>query len=266
MGALTGNAVQSTYLDLVQLGKSGAGLPSHAGKEAAVYDGSGAQILGRTAVRHWLDPHPGAAAFAETWEFSTKGTMTQGQLEAAGWTFSDCTGSVSNGVLWVERSSSAYWKAYLTTNFTGDFDVVAGILWDREYSSSVGEAYNIGGMGVGDTSNNVTHFVAGYMVGGYGKRNSWINGAWTTLGGTNAQPSIYTAPEMVRVSRVSGTVYLCAGSRVAMVGNDDTTADRYGWSGVHTVADADTFDRLYFQKSAGTGVGKVGIYFIRRFQ
>ncbi len=49
MGALTGNTVQSTYLDLVQLGKSGAGLPSHAGKEAALYDGSGAQILGRTA-------------------------------------------------------------------------------------------------------------------------------------------------------------------------------------------------------------------------
>ena len=72
--ALTGNTVQSTYLDLVQLEKSGAGLPSHAGKEAAVYDGSGAQILGRTAVRHWLDPDPDA--IAGTWEFSTTGDMT----------------------------------------------------------------------------------------------------------------------------------------------------------------------------------------------
>ena len=266
MGALTGNAVQSTYLDLVQLGKSGAGLPSHAGKEAAVYDGSGAQILGRTAVRHWLDPHPDAAAFAETWEFSTTGDMTQGQLETAGWTFTDCTGYVSGGAMWVERSSSAYWKASIATSFSGDFDVVAGISWERDYTTTVGDAYNIGGIGVGDTSNNVTHFVAGRMVTGYGKRYSFINGAWTTLGGTSAETSVYAPPEMARIARISGTVYMWVGYRTAMIGNDDTTADRYGWSPNHNVADADTFDKLYVQKANTTGDGKVGIHFIRRFQ
>ena len=126
--ALTGNKVKDTYLDLVQLEQSGAGLPSHAGKEAALYDGSGAQIVGRSAVRNWLDPHPDASSFAETFEFSTTGDMNQTALETAGWTFSNCTAAVSGGTLWITASASTISQAYLTVNFAGDFDVVATLV------------------------------------------------------------------------------------------------------------------------------------------
>ena len=120
--ALTGNAVKDTYLDLVQLEQSGAGLPSHAGKEAALYDGSGAQIVGRTAVRHWLDPDPDA--ISGSWEFSTYGDANQATLEAAGWTFSGCSGVVSNGVLILTATGTGRAVAETTVSLSGDFDYV----------------------------------------------------------------------------------------------------------------------------------------------
>jgi len=266
MGALTGQTVQSSYLDLVQLGKSGAGLPSHAGKEAAVYDGSGAQILGRTAVRHWLDPHPDAAAFAETWEFSTTGDMTQGQLEAAGWTFTSCTGYVSNGIMWIDRAASAYWRASLDVNFAGDFDVVVAPVFDMSYTTTPGIDYYVGGVGVGDTVNDVAHAVFCDMVSGYGRRNSFINGTWSNLGGTNATVNTYGPALYARIARISGTVYLAASSGQMVAGNDNTTMDRFGWSGLHTVSDADTYQKLYLTKNNATGTGLSGFKFIRRFQ
>ena len=121
--------ISARYKDVVQLEKSGLGLPSHAGKEAAVYDGSGAQILGRTAVRHWLDPHPDAASFAETWEFSATGDMTQAALETAGWAFDVGTsGSVSGGVLKITNNGAGLEGVRLTCSFDGDFDVIAAPL------------------------------------------------------------------------------------------------------------------------------------------
>ena len=267
MGALTGQTVQSSYLDLVQLGKSGAGLPSHAGKEAAVYDGSGAQILGRTAVRHWLDPHPDAASFDETWEFSTTGDMTQGQLETAGWTFTSCAGSVSGGAMWLQRTASAYWSANLAVSLAGDFDIVVGVIREMDYTTASPPNYLTGGFGVADTVNNVAHHQYGSMVNGYGRTQTFINGAWTTFAGTGANSSFYGPPRMLRIWRVSGTVYLAACStETPLLKADDTLADRNGWSAVATVSDADTFDKLFFKIDSTVGDGVFGVTFIRRFQ
>ena len=277
--ALTGNTVQSTYLDLVQLEKSGAGLPSHAGKEAALYDGSGAQIVGRTAQRHWLDPHPDAASFDETWEFSTTGDMTQGQLESAGWTFKDCSGSVSNGIFWlsgVTGGAAANWAhASLSVSLSGDFDLLISPLLPIGYADNQGPIENVqyGGVGVAIVSGNDAHHVYGRFVNGYGFNYRYTAGAWDVGGGSETNGISYAPPSMIRISRVSGTVYLYGavgeGASPVMV-PDDTAPQNNGWTTAATVSDSQTFDKIFLapgrRVSSAVSGQTCGFRFLRRFQ
>ena len=271
--ALTGNTVQSTYLDLVQLEQSGAGLPSHAGKEAALYDGSGAQIVGRTAQRHWLDPHPDAAAFAETFEFSTTGDMTQGQLETAGWTFENCTGVVTNGILWLSCTggSSVVRRAYLTVSYAGDFDIMACPQPPFDYAIHENTTdYNGHLLGVGDTTGGtITHSV--YLINSTSANyscQSLMTGTWAALGGTGASRSSTRSPLAFRIHRVSGTIYIGVGSaETSMIMPDLPVDDRWGWQ-LSNASDASTYNRLFFsmRNTAVNKTSKQGWLFLRRFQ
>jgi len=267
--ALTGNTVQSTYLDLVQLEKSGAGLPSHAGKEAALYDGSGAQIVGRSAVRHWLDPHPDAAAFAETWEFSTKGTMTQAALETAGWTFVNCTGSVSGGFLTlVSGGSYAVAYAYLTVSLTGDFDILSVAVAPKSYGTTPTQSGDVGGVGVGDTTATIAHHSVQAMNAAYGIIKCYTGGTMAGLGGTKTDVITYGATAgLMRISRVSGTVYCKGGTWDMSYLVDDSTSNNFGWGG-RSAEDATTFTRLFLSLgTASVTTGATASFpFIRRFQ
>jgi len=266
--ALTGNTVQSTYLDLVQLEQSGAGLPSHAGKEAALYDGSGAQIVGRTAVRHWLDPHPDAAALADTWEFSATGDMTQGELETAGWTFSNCTAEVARGVLLITATSTAVVKAYYTVNLTGDFDIEIGCSQPFGYNKTV-SGYTLGGGGVADTVNNVAHYALCRNSVGNPEIATYKSGAFTTLAGTQTIDGPDTYANVSRVMRSSGTVYLSGGPNWPLTslyyGSNYSLG---GFDGGSSVADADTYQAVFVTGSNGNcDSGRTfGIFYIRRFQ
>jgi len=276
--ALTGNTVQSTYLDLVQLEKSGAGLPSHAGKEAAVYDGSGAQILGRTAVRHWLDPHPDAAAFAETWEFSTTGDMTKAQLETAGWTFVECADAyVQNGILWLEANASftgTNWPyAMISTTLAGDFDLMTLPVWSASYAKGpigVGRAtqHVIGGVGVGDTSGgelqhcySMTSLDRTYSLN---KRDGTI----ATGSGTETTVTTYRSMPTVRLSRISGAVKQTVGEPL-LNAEVPLTTNAFGWATPRSFADATSFDRIILStadiQASAVVSGKTGFLFLRRF-
>jgi hypothetical protein len=272
MGALTGNAIKDTYLDVVQLGKSGAGLPSHAGKEAALYDGSGAQILGRTAVRHWLDPHPDAASFDETWEFSATGDMTQAQLEAAGWTFASCTAAVSNGTLWITTGAAAnpWARAYLSTSLSGDFDIVTEVCLCNpgEIEAVISGIY--GGVGVFDSVGDKGHISSLKWVTDRFYSNVWYNGKWSDGGGhTNASGNAtFTNPNLVRISRYSGTVYMSIGSSWPTA-SLSSIALPIAWRSSGSVANADTYNILsmmnYAAVAGGPSSAVWGVRSIRRF-
>ena len=274
--ALTGNTVQSTYLDLVQLEKSGAGLPAHAGKEAAVYDGSGAQILGRSAVRHWLDPHPDAASFAETWEFSTTGNMTQGQLETAGWVFEECTGVVSGGQLVLTATSTNILKAYYPTTLAGDFDIAITVSCPVSYITSCTDlssnAYHIGGGGVADYrlgTSDLAHYGLCQSYRGTGGFNRLITGAFTTLGGT-AETDTVPCCNIVRCYRYSGTLEVCGGSSFGPTFfiADSPNPDFDGFTQSGNVACANTVNYIFLAVDLGgsTNGAKYAFQSIRRFQ
>jgi len=275
--ALTGNTVQSTYLDLVQLEKSGAGLPSHAGKEAALYDGSGAQIVGRSAVRHWLDPHPDAAAFAETWEFSTKGTMTQGQLETAGWTFYNCTATVANGLL-VLTSTGGVTKASIDVSFSGDFDIVITPYSSLDYLSGVTTTnyYFCGGGGVADYragTADVAHYGLAYTnAGGLNVFDRLVTGAFTTLGGTSEADNAYGGNNVVRVYRKSAANEIACAA-VGLATNfrliaDDSAPNASGFVQNAAVNDSSTYNKLFLTWYTGSlNAGEKSCFAsIRRFQ
>ena len=242
--ALTGNTVQSTYLDLVQLEKSGAGLPSHAGKEAALYDGSGAPIIGRTAVRHWLDPDPDA--ISGTWEFSTYGDKTQGQLEAAGWTFTECTASVTGGQLVIVKTGAynTLAKAELTVSLTGDFAYVVGI--NSSTMNTIARTGNNTGWGIyiADSSGSANGICAGPTAAVSSLRGYKASTYANLASGTVFSVGINNEIKFLMVARVSGTVSFGGGGSMAKLLNDAGKPDTsYGWRGT-TQADASTFNKL----------------------
>lgn len=269
--ALTGNTVQSTYLDLVQLEKSGAGLPSHAGKQAALYDGGGNQILGRTAQPSWLDPHPDAASFAETFEFSTMGDKTQGELEALGWTFNDCTGKVENGFMELTATSiQVTARAYLTVNLTGDFVFTSSCVPGHHIFNSKnadGGLAIFGTFGVGDTVNNVAHYCS--LRGSNDKKRNWnfTSGTWTGGGGSDVQQALNANQVEWLLRRSSGTVFLTGGAGGEVVVGNWTNPANLGWSGHTSASDANTFDRLFlgFSNTGPTIGDKAYFRFLRRF-
>jgi len=265
--ALTGNTVQSTYLDLVQLEKSGAGLPSHAGKEAAVYDGSGAQILGRTAVRHWLDPDPDA--ISGSYEFSTMGDMTQGQLETAGWTFSNYTASVTGGMLALYKTAAydTLAKAEATVSLSGDFDFVIGISPTKMDSlCSAGGYSTFSGLYVADSSGSAHGVCAGGHTGTFGYQSS-VGSTYANLAsGTLSSVTNINNLRYLRVYRNDGTVYVGFGTKFSSR-NWSIAAAANTWSKTSAV-DSSTFDKLIL---VGAPNGKTsqnslsGYNFIRRY-
>lgn len=277
--ALKGADISATYQDWVHVNKSGAGLPDHAGAEAALYldDGAGGvdQILGRTAVRHWLDPHPDAASFAETWEFSTKGTMTQGQLEAAGWTFTNCSGSVTNGILWLTTAASpaGFANASLAVSLSGDFNFIAASCFTDGFSNSqtIASGTITGGVGVGDSSGNVAHHVYSSVVTGKGRIKKYINGAYSTGAGTLTDADTQDAQTWCHIHRISGTIYLSGGPvwPHTQIQPTQTGQDTYqGWATQTTVSDSRTFDKIFLSPTSGTpwGNARHGFFLLRRFQ
>ena len=276
--ALKGADISATYQDWVHVNKAGAGLADHAGAEAALYldDGAGGvdQILGRTAVPHWLDPHPDAAAFAETWEFSTKGTMTQAALETAGWTFENCTGAVSNGVLWLTTTGGAvYHRAYLTVNLTGDFDfLVAPVIYQRYGTASLLGVSNY--LAVADSAtDDKCHGVNLRRISDRYNFQPQYDGKWsdfTSFTGANLSALSWAQP-VLRINRVSGTIYVNGGHGTHCSLVEDSThpgSDAFMSAG-SSIADATAMDRLCLASSHTTDVGNgfiVGFAFLRRFQ
>ena len=274
--ALKGADISATYQDWVHVNKAGAGLADHLGAEAALYldDGAGGvdQICGRTAVRHWLDPHPDAAAFAETWEFSTKGTMTQGALETAGWTFENCTASVSNGALWLSApTGTAIARASIAVSLDGDFDFTFVPCYGDRYSDLVYVNSLLGFGGVGDTVSDVAHYLGSSTVNPRARTVTQINGTWAGLAGTGANLENYSNPVICRISRVSGTVYLSGGNPwpSSLTRNDDPATTNSGWYRTQ-VSDATTFNKFFLTPNLGAvssgSAKRCGFLYIRRFQ
>lgn len=127
--SLTGQTVKDSYLDLVQLEQSGAGLPSSVGENARLYDGDGNPIVFRTARPHVYDVDSIASTYSGgsgTFEWETD--KTKSQLESDGWVFVD-TGvtdaQVVDGVLYIDTATSSIGNGYPLAMFplalSGDF-------------------------------------------------------------------------------------------------------------------------------------------------
>ena len=273
--ALKGADISATYQDWVHVNKSGAGLADHAGAEAALYldDGAGGvdQVCGRTAVRHWLDPHPDAASFAETWEFSTKGTMTQGQLEAAGWVFdAGMSGSVSGGVFKITSSGTGKKGARLTVSYAGDFDVIAAPIFVQENTSAESPivAFPFFAIGDADGTGHYTYWEPGGINYKLYRAHSATTSDWS--GGTSTNTAVYHGANVIlRISRISGTVYITGGVPNASLFG--ATATRVvsvsdGWFVVTTDVDAATMDVITLGGVFASG-NPASIYwtFLRRF-
>jgi hypothetical protein len=261
MGALTGNAIKDTYLDVVQLGKSGAGLPSHAGKEAALYDGSGAQILGRTAVRHWLNPDPDA--ISGTWEFSTLGDKTQAQLEALGWTFSRCTAVVANGQMVLTSSeNSNNIRAELVVSLNGDFDYIAST---QSYPGPSAAYDYISCFKIG-IPGGVGHLVSTVAAAPFPRGSQTVSTTYdaASADGTNNTVLMLNGGVM-RIARYSGTVFCGAGSLNCTWGLGVTAAGGFGWAGA-SGAEGSEYTRIGIVCDCGATTGqKYAVNFIRRY-
>lgn len=269
--ALTGNTVASTYLDLVQLEQSGAGLPSGVGGPAQLYDGAGNLINARSYVPSILDPCPDAAianggsAFTQTSEFNVDKNQTT--LEADGWTFSNCTASVAGGRM-VLLTTGNNPEGYFSVSLTGDFDFIIVPMSSGNTFGSTDQAPFLStladrhmGIYVVDTVNNKMHGISYAQYGStqfLAKCRSMINGAYSTKTGFTTNEDNYNtpAPVILRVMRVSGTIYAgAAGPGYAYLlnsaGNRDMTADE-GWFAVGSVADSNTMTRVGFYSGATT--------------
>ena len=269
---------------VVQL-SGGLAYPGSLAGEAALYDQNGQQILGRTAIRHWLDPHPDAASFDETWEFSTTGDMTQGQLEAAGWAFENCTAEVSGGVLWLTATTNlAPPRAYLVVNLTGDYDICVTGVNNYRYNpgpyESAGADCNCG-IGIGRYESGVTdlmHYIKFGMVnGGTLSDNFYANGAWTSpYGGVSDADQLYTRGDIIaRAVRYSGILAIVSGGvanvmcpQFVLNANSQTYLHGMGWTRKTWIADTTTFNRLALipSEDISVGVGTIwGVASVRRF-
>lgn len=254
----------TSYKDLVTLQKSGAGYPSGA-NEAALYDGAGKQIIPRTAVRHWLDPDPDA--IAGTWEFSTYGDANQAALETAGWTFENCTGAVTDGLLVLTASGASNpRRAYLTVSLSGDFFYTFTVF------SPIGgpvNPYSYGGLMVGETGGNEGHHAslacipAGRVHLYYG--TTWSNPA---SGGTSNAAAVNNWPAICTLARISGTLSSGAGAVNRCFYDSARPTATAGWVENATTNTATTFTRLGFimgQQGVAAAGDIIAFPFLRRY-
>jgi len=230
----------------------------------------------RLAVPNWLDPHPDAASFAETWEFSTTGDMTQGELETAGWTFLNCTGEVSGGVFWLTAASANPSYAYLTVSLSGDFDFIfsSGIApqgYDDAGDSAASGFYNTGIFSAIDIGSNKRYSMVnwGRDSATLGSTVYYYNGTNTSVNSGGSEILRNSGDAMMRMSRVSGTLYRATlgYNQGALIRSDETSFASYGWASFSSASISNTFDRLAFSFYDSPSAGEmIGCRFIRRFQ
>jgi len=268
MALTTPGSVKDSYKDVVQLEQSGAGLPSHAGKQAALYDGAGNQILGRTAQPSWLDPDPNASGFADTIEFSTMADKTQGQLESDGWTFTNSSGTVSNGVFVQTSANGTRGEAYksLSSTLTGDFDILIcrGWLTESDFGSDPG-----GGVGFADTSGNTAIMGYAYLTEGTTNARAYTIGSYSTWGSVSFKvaKTLQSGYVILRFLRLSGTIYV-SGSNIdtCCLFSDGvrTPTLKSGFAQSHSGADTANYNRLVVS-GANANTKDIPIFWIRRF-
>jgi hypothetical protein len=277
---LTGQKIKDSYKDVVQLEKSGAGLPGHGGAPAATYDGLGNLI--NAFLRQWnlFTPHPDASGFSETHEFAVMPDKDQTTLEGEGWTFENCSGEVENGTFWLGDmvAAGAPMRAVKTVSFTGDFDVVAFPVWAQGYGEIHGQPYSEIGLMVGDTVGDDQWLAASQTVNGYcrfygGYGGLWSNGSSHSL----SSQSFYNGGHMVRIKRVSGTLRETAGTaypfgacQMWAAQSSNLEFEGWGWTAGYTQSTSVTMNRLALSLRFQTGPtqnGRVaGFRFLRRFQ
>jgi hypothetical protein len=268
MMSLTGNAVKDTYLDLVQLEQSGAGLPSHAGKHAKLYDGDGNQIISSTGRRGWLNNDPLATGTPTEECFTAKNQTT---LLAEGWVKdADFAIEIADG--WFQVTCTANetdWKAvYFPVSLTGDFEFWLSPVWGTGYSSSYAGLGAIG-LAVCDSVNDVVHYVGKNLTNNSGVDRYTGSTIANPLGGTGTQEgnTLYGTDQVFRVYRSSGTVGLMCCIHGNTIGlPSGALSARSMWSAETTVADARTFDRVYvYFRAAYAADYKAGFRFLRRY-
>ena len=265
--ALRGANISANFDDVVHVNQSGAGLADHAGAEAALYvdDGAGGvdQICGRTAVRHWLDPDPDA--ISGSYEFSTMGDMDQTALETAGWTFENCTGAVTGGLLVLTASGASNpRRAYRTVSLSGDFFYT--------YSTALPMSgpcpdYSYGGIMVGaNGGEGHSHSIA--TVGIDSRTHLYYGGTWASLSGTSNAGSCEFGPLVGALARFSGTLSAGVGPANMCFYNAAIPAATAGWQPNANTNTATTLDRLGFimgQDGAATAGEKMAFRFLRRY-
>ena len=273
--------IMDRYKDVVHVDQAGAGLPDHDGEHAKIFcdDGSGGvdQILARLAVQHHLNPDPAAAAFSETKEFSTASALS-------GWT--DDTGIVStlrDGRIVLDYTPDEDQQvigAYQSVNLTGDFDFITlshgfGLM---EVGSYVNKFLGNCIM-VADSANNKCSGVAGALTGTRTRAYHWVDQTYPVAEALSYdnENMYHDAGHMVlRVCRYSGTIVVAVGNVYSPGSNDAGSVlgppeFEYGWFDLDSVADANTYDRLYlgifFQSAAQAVVsGRAQFPFIRRYK
>ena len=265
-----GTLVQDMYQDFVQLGNSGNGTPGTTGGEAALYDGSGKRIISRLAQRDWRDVCPAAAVansgspYAETFEFSATGNMTQGQLESAGWSFTNCTGSVTSGQLvCVVTTAFVPCHAELTlgTALSGDFDIQFCPMIPRHGDVPAQNGY--GGLQLCDPTANTLQSIHYQYSNGVHVVYCVKDGVYSTsaMGTSMGYHRIYDFM-IARLSRASGTMSWSCSTVEGLTGNSAP------WV-AFTYSTSDSFTKLRVvphSAPTGNGIGWVfGCRFIRRY-
>ena len=286
MAGLTGTNISDTYKDVVQLEQSGSGLPSHGGAPAALYDGDGNLVNAHLGVHAFgLDPDPISSAQSDTLEPMVERSMTQGELESAGWTFVSCSAEVSGGILWVKPSAQNFY-AYLTVSLDDDFvyhlcpfTCYRGATTLPMSATTLPDGRSPG-LFVADTVGDVYHSMEIVFIGLYARINENINGTFSTLTkGTTGADSYGDVQGGGLVSltlqRFNGTVYLSKTMTASPIFRANISANNEIYmdtnaglvSNAASVADSSTFNRvgLIGQGAYYGGKEVYGFLFFRRY-
>lgn len=223
--ALTGNKVKDTYLDLVQLEQTGAGLPSHAGAPASLYDGAGNRICNDSAQQNHM-----TGTVKDSWFTSETCLFTEDSVTAdiakfsfnSNWVmYSPYAGS---GVcLMNDHGSTSAGRgsgATMTVNLTGDFCIDACMSmnmlgwgqspglsqWPKAHYYSMGLSVERSGTGHGMILNGINNgFYTAKTFTGYTPGNPSTGGSsgssQNVYGGFGADGVIF------RISRDGATIY-----------------------------------------------------------
>ena len=202
--------------------------------------------------------------------------MNQTALETAGWTFTDCTAEVANGVLWITTpaSENPWSRAYFSTSLTGDFDLIAEVVGsdvpNKGASKGTGDQLGVFGIGIDDTPGLLHQAFPRWestdrMGGRVGHGGAWADAAnLTTVSAT-----LFFINNFVRISRTSGTIsfYVGAGWPLA----DNYKGSINGWRLIASISESSTYNRIHLSNglavaSDNESSAVFGFRSIRRFQ